>query len=178
MELLLSFSFQKWLTRNEFKSGLSILDKLYFKQYIISASISSIKSDANTARIRIESFASPSNRFHFWFFWQFPFPIFPLPFVRSPIKKPTPDHVRITISFVRPNERERPLDDRITRVYLCIQSTFHFVGPPIFFLFTLFSSPLSHSLTISRTRDRSLGGRRNVGCYSRKILWVRYRRLR
>lgn len=107
-----------------------------------------------------------------------PFPIFPLPFVRSPIKKPTPDHVRITISFVRPNERERPLDDRITRVYLCIQSTFHFVGPPIFFLFTLFSSPLSHSLTISRTRDRSLGGRRNVGCYSRKILWVRYRRLR
>lgn len=107
-----------------------------------------------------------------------PFPIFPLPFVRSPIKKPTPDHVRITISFVRPNERERPLDDRITRVYLCIQSMFHFVGPPIFFLFTLFSSPLPHSLTISRTRDRSLGGRRNVGCYSRKILWVRYRRLR
>lgn len=69
-------------------------------------------------------------------------------------------------------------NDRITRVYLCIQSTFHFVGPPIFFLFTLFSSPLPHSLTISRTRDRSLGGRRNVGCYSRKILWVRYRRLR
>lgn len=37
-----------------------------------------------------------------------PFPIFPLPFVRSPIKRSTPDHVRITISFVRPNERERP----------------------------------------------------------------------
>lgn len=77
------------------------------------------------------------------------FPLLPHPWFGHPLK----NLYRITfgsrISFARSNER-------ITRVYLCIQSTFHFVGPSIFF-FSFFLPRFSR-----RTRDRALTWREGM----------------
>lgn len=106
---------------------------------------------------------SPSNPFHFWFFRQFPLSNFSSSSsfltVRSPIKK--------TYTVITFGSRSPPLlfcSGENVRVYLRIQSTFHFVGPPIFFcLFPFSFPPSSHPTSRSTYRTRDHFGRKEEG---------------
>lgn len=153
----------KVLSRQTFVFRVRISQRQILFQYIISArSTPSIESKMQTLRISFEPLFDSSD--------SSPFPIFPPPPPFSPfdhpLKKPTPDHVRITIS-------SSPL--LFGRERSCLPS--HTIDVPfrrasdLFLPFSFFLPPLLSSyITIYIPHAWSLRkeGRRDVGCYNRK----------